>query len=117
MIDKSLIFDGFLFATPLDRCRYIGTWIRDRPQWLKDNMGKWQYLRDVQQEAAPLPPCAESKSNVEAIPAVPNSPTLPADVRNSSDDDGAALLSPAGDRSPLTSRQRLRWCRRLLLLR
>ena len=100
MIDKSLIFDEFLFATHLDRCRYIGTLTHDRPQWLKDNVGKWQYLRDVQQAAAPLRPRAESQSNVDATPAVPNSLTLPADVRNSSDDDDAALLGRAEDRSP-----------------
>jgi hypothetical protein len=100
VIDKSLVFDEFLFATHLDRCRYIGTSARDRSQWLKDNVGKWHRIRDVQQEAAPLWPRAECESNVEAIPAGWSSPTSPGDVRNKSDDDGAALLVPAEDRSP-----------------
>ena len=50
VIDKSLVFDEFLFATHLDRCRYIGTSARDRSQWFKDNVGKWHRIRDVQQE-------------------------------------------------------------------
>jgi hypothetical protein len=93
VIDKSLVFDEFLFATHLDRCR-------DRSQWLKDNVGKWHRIRDVQQEAAPLWPRAECGSNVEAVPAGWSSPTSPGDVRNNCDDDGAALLVPAEDRSP-----------------
>src|SRR5450759_4761169 len=38
-LDKSRIYDGLVFATPGERCRYIGTWVRDRPQWLKKNVG------------------------------------------------------------------------------
>src|SRR5437660_1253393 len=52
VIDQSLVFEEFLFATHLDRCRYIGTSTRARAQWLKDNVGKWHSIRDVQQEAA-----------------------------------------------------------------
>jgi hypothetical protein len=100
VIDKSLVASEFLFASPLDRCRYIGTPVRDRPQWLKKNVGRWQRIQDVLQEPAPLRPRAEGESNVEAIPAGPRSPTPPCDVRNNGDDaDDAGLADiPADDR-------------------
>jgi hypothetical protein len=49
VIDKSLVAGKFLFASPLDRCRYIGTSVRDWPQWLKKHVGRWRRIQDVLQ--------------------------------------------------------------------
>lgn len=38
MIDETLVADEVLFASHLDRGRYLGTSVRDRPQWLKKNV-------------------------------------------------------------------------------
>jgi hypothetical protein len=47
VINKGLVFDGRLFATPNDRGRYIGTVTKNRPQWLKDNPDTWWSVRDI----------------------------------------------------------------------
>ena len=39
-INAGLIFDGILFATYLDRGRYIGTGTKNRARWLEKNAGK-----------------------------------------------------------------------------
>ena len=46
MIDQSLAADGFLFATHRDRALYLREAAWKRPQWLKENKGKWR-LADV----------------------------------------------------------------------
>ena len=101
-LDKGRIFDGYVFATPGDRCRYIGTSVRDRPQWLKKNVGRWRRIEDVQQEAAPPAPPVESEIDLGAEPAGPNGQTSSRGVRdNSGDEDDVALVDTlAGDRSP-----------------
>ena len=50
MIDQSRVADGFLFATHRDRGLYLGKSVDDRPQWLRDNVGKWRRVEDVRQE-------------------------------------------------------------------
>ena len=101
MIDQSLIAGEFLFTTHGDRCRYVGTWACNQPQWLKDNVGKWQRIRDLQQEAAPLRPC-DSNRNVEASPAGLNAQTSSGDVpKDGDDDDDVALVHTLpGDCAP-----------------
>ena len=92
-LDKGRIFDGYVFATPGDRCRYIGTSVRDRPQWLKKNVGRWRRIEDVQQEAAPPAPPVESEIDLGAEPAGPNGQTSSRGVRdNSGDEDDVALV-------------------------
>jgi predicted DNA-binding transcriptional regulator AlpA len=44
VINQSLVADGFLFATHRDRALYIRESIRERPKWLKENMGKWRLV-------------------------------------------------------------------------
>ena len=51
MIDKGLIFDGLVFATPRDRALYIGTLVRDRPRWLKDHPEAWETLEQAERRA------------------------------------------------------------------
>jgi predicted DNA-binding transcriptional regulator AlpA len=46
VINSSLVADGFLFATHRDRALYLRESARERPQWLKENKGKWR-LADV----------------------------------------------------------------------
>jgi hypothetical protein len=42
VIDQSLAADGFLFATHRDRALYLREAAWKRPQWLKENKGKWR---------------------------------------------------------------------------
>jgi len=90
VIDRGRVFDGILFATHRDRNLYIGTVTRDRPQWLKDNPGRWQLLADVQQEAAAPWPRARSENNTKAMSAEPRSPE-PGHAQNDDDNDSVAL--------------------------
>ena len=100
VIDQSRVADGFLFATHRDRCLYLGKSVDDRPRWLRDNVGKWQRIEDVQQEAPPLRPC-ESKINVGPMPAEPADSSSSPDVRNDGDDEADVALvdNLAGDSS------------------
>ena len=84
-VDKSRIFDGYVFATPQERNRYIFALVRDRPQWLKKNVGRWRRIEDVQQEAAPPAPPAESEIDLGAEPAGPNGQTSSPGVRDNGD--------------------------------
>jgi hypothetical protein len=43
--DKSRICDGYVFATPDERRRYIRMLLRDRPRWLRENPERWRALR------------------------------------------------------------------------
>ena len=102
VIDQSLVVGEFLFVTHRDRCLYIGTSTSDRPHWLEANPGKWRRIDDVQQEAAPLAPPAESEIKVGAAPAGPNDQTASHDVRKDGDDESDVTLvdTPVGDASP-----------------
>jgi hypothetical protein len=98
MIDPGLVFENLLFATPFDRCRYIGTLVRDRPQWLKDHPGAWRPLEDVLREAAAWKRRVEGP--VETIATGPSS-QIPSDIRKDDENvDGAASVEiPPGDPS------------------
>ena len=102
VIDQSLVVGDFLFFTHRDRCLYIGTSASDQPHWLEANSGKWRRIDDVQQEAAPLAPPAESEIKVGAAPAGPNDQTASHDVRKDGDDESDVTLvdTPVGDASP-----------------
>jgi hypothetical protein len=85
VINQSLVFDGFLFLTHRDRCLYIGTSLRDRTQWLKENAGRWRRIEDVQREAASLAAPVESEINGGAAPVGPNGQMSSHDVRKDGD--------------------------------
>ena len=48
IINGCLVSDGFLFQAPIYRGRYIGAETSKRPQWLKDNPGRWIRLQDFE---------------------------------------------------------------------
>jgi hypothetical protein len=102
VIDQSRVFEGKLFATPLDRCRYIGTSSWKRPQWLKDHPDVWRFVQDVEQEAASLGHHVKSEGPVEAVAAEPSPHMSSPDVRNDGRDaDNAGSVEiPAGEPSP-----------------
>ena len=102
VFDRSRVADGYLFATHRDRCLYLGKSARDRLHWLKENLGKWRSLEDVEQEVARLRPAVESDTKVEAGPAEPNGQTSSRDVRKDGGEESDVTLvdTPAGDSSP-----------------
>jgi hypothetical protein len=81
VFDRSRVADGLLFATNRDRCCYLGKSLREKPQWLKENLGKWRSLTDVELEAARLTLPVENKTNLVAGLAEPNGQTSSHDVR------------------------------------
>ena len=92
VINKGIVFDGRLFATPIDRGRYIGTVTKNRPQWLKDNPDKWWSVRDIQEQTVQLVQPVESENNVGVAPARPNRETSSPDVRKDGDHEGVAVI-------------------------
>jgi hypothetical protein len=66
VIDQSLLVGDFLFATHRDRALYLGKSAGDQAQWLKEHASKWRRIPNVQQDAAPLRPVAESELNIGA---------------------------------------------------
>ena len=103
--DKSRIFEGegLVFATPGERCRYIGMSLRDRQQWLKKNVDRWRRIEDVRQDVAPPAPPVESEIDLGAEPAGPNGQTSSRGLRDNggNEDDVALVDTLAGDHSPL----------------
>ncbi len=73
--------DGLLFVTNRDRCDYLGKSRGEKPQWLKENSGKWRSLADVEPEAARLTLPVENKTNLVAGLAEPNGQISSHDVR------------------------------------
>jgi len=89
VIDHNLVVDGLLFATPGDRCRYLGTSNREKPRWLEENKGRYRYLDDVEQESTQL----GRPDNVEVAPTGPNCGTSSRDIRkDGGDDDNSSLV-------------------------
>jgi hypothetical protein len=86
VIDQSRVADGFLFATHRDRGLYLGNSVDDRPQWLRDNVGRWRRLEDVRQEDAPSTPPVEAEMDLGAGPAEPADSSSSPDVRNDGDE-------------------------------
>jgi hypothetical protein len=54
IINEALICDDYEFTSHNARGRYIGTVVAKRPQWLKDNPGKWRSIKEIRERAARL---------------------------------------------------------------
>ena len=110
VFDRARTADGLLFATGGDRCRYLGKSSREKPDWLKQNEGKYRRIEDVLREDAPRMPSVEAEINPGAGPAEPANSSSSPEVRNDGDDkDDVALADPLlGDRSRPRSRHRHR---------
>jgi hypothetical protein len=74
---------NLVFATPRDRCLYLGTADRRKPQWLLDHPDAWRRIEDVLREAASLQRRVECP--VENMPARPSS-RVPSDIRKDVED-------------------------------
>ena len=100
--EKSHTFDGYVFATPNERCWYISLSLQDQLRWLREHPDRRRRIADVRQEAAPPVPPVESEIDLGAEPAGPNAQTSSRGVRdNGGDEDDVALVETrAGDRSP-----------------
>ena len=72
-----------MFATHNDRARYLGQWSWDKPNWLKQNEGRYRRIEDVLREDTPRMPSVEAEINLGAGPA---EPTPSPEVRNDGDD-------------------------------
>jgi hypothetical protein len=92
-IDHSLVYDGLLFATHRDRCRYIGKSGAEKARWREQNKGKFQRIEDVQQEPQLGPP-----AHIGAAPTGLDWGTSSPDIRNDGDDD--STISLVGHCSP-----------------
>jgi hypothetical protein len=101
-IVEGRVCDGILFAEHRDRLFYIRTLVRNRPQWLKENAGRWRYIKDIQRETASLAAPVESEVNVVAASSAPNGQMSSYDARKDCDDeDDVALVDTlTEDRSP-----------------
>ena len=81
--------------------RYIVTSVRDRPQWLKNNLGYWRRIEDVLQEIASRQPPGQSKVDLGGEPAGTNDQKSPGIQHHNDDKDDAAVVhTPAGDCPP-----------------
>jgi hypothetical protein len=101
VFDRARTADGLLFATGGDRCRYLGQWSWEKPDWLKQNEGRYRSIEDVLREEAPTMLSVEAEINPGAGPAKPANSSSSPDVRNDGDDkDDVASADPLlGDRS------------------
>src|SRR5262249_40767735 len=76
-------------------------WRREKPQWLKDNLGKWRRLADVEAESVQPTLPIENKTNLVAGLAEPSGQTSSRDVRTEDGKEDVTLVDTlAGDRSP-----------------
>ena len=101
VFDRDRTADGLLFVTGGDRCRYLGKSSREKPDWLKQNEGRYRRIEDVLREEAPTMPSVEAEINPGAGPAEPADSSSSPEVRNDGDDkDDVASADPLlGDRS------------------
>ena len=101
VFDRTRTADGLLFATGGDRCRYLGKSRREKPDWLKQNEGRYRRIEDVLREDAPRMPSVEAEINLGAGPAEPADSSSSPEVRNGGDDKDDLALADAllGDRS------------------
>lgn len=100
--EKSHTFEGYVFASPGERCWYVGLSLdRPRQRWLREHPDRWRRIADVQREAAPLAPPVESDIDLGAEQAEPNGQTSSRGARDNGGGDDVALVDTlAGDRSP-----------------
>ena len=101
VFDRARTADGLLFVTGGDRCRYLGQWSWEKPDWLKQNEGRYRSIEDVLREEAPTMPSVEAEINPGAGPAEPADSSSSPEVRNDGNDkDDVASADPLlGDRS------------------
>ena len=99
VFDRARTADGLLFVTGGDRCRYLGKSSREKPDWLKQNEGRYRRIEDVLREHAPRTPSVEAEINLGAGPVEPADSSSSPEVRNDGDDkDDVALAdAPLGD--------------------
>jgi len=99
IFDRARTADGFLFATGGERCRYLGKSSREKPDWLKQNEGRYRRIEDVLREGAPGTPPVETEINPGAGSAEPAHSSSSPEVRNDGDDkdDVASADAPLGD--------------------
>ena len=99
VFDRARTADGLLFVTGGDRCRYLGKSSREKPDWLKQNEGRYRRIEDVLREDAPRMPSVEAEINLGAGPVEPADSSSSPEVRNDGDDkDDVALAdAPLGD--------------------
>jgi hypothetical protein len=99
VFDRARTADGLLFVTGGDRCRYLGKSSREKPDWLKQNEGRYRPIEDVLREDAPRMPSVEAEINLGAGPVEPADSSSSPEVRNDGDDkDDVALAdAPLGD--------------------
>jgi len=101
VFDRDRTADGLLFATGGDRARYLGQWSWEKPDWLKQNEGRYRSIEDVLREEAPRMPSVEAEINPGAGPAEPADSSSSPEVRNDGNgkDDVASADPLLGDRS------------------
>jgi hypothetical protein len=86
VFDEARTADGLLFATSNDRCRYLGKSSREKPEWLKQNEGRYRRVEDVRRSDAPGMRSVEAEINPGAGPTEPGDSSSPPEVRNGGDD-------------------------------
>jgi hypothetical protein len=95
VFDQARSADGLLFATSNDRCRYLGKSSREKPDWLKQNEGRYRRVEDVRRSDAPGMPAVEAEIKLDAGPAEPADSSPSPEVRNDGDDkDDVASADP-----------------------
>jgi len=101
VFDRARTAEGFLFATGNDRGRYLGQWSWEKPDWLKQNEGRYRRIEDVLREDAPGTPPVEAEIDPDAGPAEPADSSSSPETRNDGDDkdDVASADALLGDRS------------------
>ena len=101
VFDRARTAEGLLFATGGDRCRYLGQWSWEKPDWLKQNEGRYRNIEDVLREEAPTMLSVEVEINPGAGPAEPADLSSSPEVRNDGNDkDDVVSADPLlGDRS------------------
>jgi hypothetical protein len=95
VFDRARTADGLLFATGGDRCRYLGKSSREKPDWLKQNEGRYRRIEDVLREDAPRMPSVEAEINLGAGPVEPADSSSSPEVRNDGDDKDDVALADA----------------------
>jgi hypothetical protein len=95
VFDQARTADGLLFATGNDRCRYLGKSSREKPDWLKQNEGRYCRIEDVPRKDAPGTPAVEAELKLDAGPTEPADSSSPPEVRNDGNDkDDVASADP-----------------------
>ena len=103
VFDRARTADGFLFATHGDRARYLGQWSWEKPDWLKQNEGRYRSIEDVLREEAPTMLSVEAEINPGAGPAEPANSSSSPEVRNDGNDkdDGSRSREPTSPPTPV----------------